>query len=84
MVTELQICQSARTQFRAAFRAMAANPVRWHLFAHEDGVVLLPAGDEVPGRHFPVVLDVQATVEDFMVIKLVNAYRYNKPEIWAG
>jgi hypothetical protein len=83
MVTELNICVSACTQYRSEFRTMAANPYRWHLFAHDEGVILLPAGDEVPGRHFPVVLDVQAMEEDLMVIKLVRAYRYNKPECWS-
>lgn len=84
MVTELQISQSARAQYRAAFKTMAADPGRrWHLFAHRDGIVLLPSGDELMSRHYLVVQNVQAMTEETMINKLSIAYRLNKPECWS-
>lgn len=71
--TEAQACASARTQYKAAFTAMAAPGARYHLVAGLVGVWLTPAHDT--RNHSVLVADVQAMAENTMITRLVQALR---------
>lgn len=74
MTTEIQAIQSARQQFRAAFRQMAATGQRYDLTAGTCGPVLAPRGD-LPGA--VLVADVQGMAEQTMVNALAAAWKRN-------
>lgn len=70
MKTELELCASARWQYRAAFMQMAR--VGSHdLFFTPSGVTL----DRSFAHPFVAIRDVQCMTEEIMVIKLSVAYR---------
>ncbi|WP_315127291.1 hypothetical protein [Comamonas antarctica] len=72
MQTEIQATQSARTQYRAAFKSMAAGG-SWHLFQGCVGVILMRQEE---GENRPIlVADVQAKAEQTMVNALSIALR---------
>ena len=75
MLTELNACQSARGQYRAMFREMAASGVAWHLHRGTHNVVLLreDAALDVP---LPIILhNVHCMAEQTMINALVARLR---------
>ena len=79
MITSISACKSARTQYRAAFKAMAADGI-WHLYAGSAGVVLDRAGDQ-SGE--VLVHHVEAMTEDTLVVKLSDRLARGWPEKWS-
>lgn len=78
MITSISAYKSARTQYRAAFKAMAADGI-WHLYAGSSGVFIDRAGchdKEVLVHH------VEAMTEDTLVVKLSDRLAQGLPEIW--
>lgn len=62
-----------RVQYQACFRAMALNPVPWHLFASAEtlsGAVLCPALEKPDHCGRILVKNVQAMTEETLAVKL--------------
>lgn len=75
MITEQKLIESARGQYRAFFRDMAASGVTWNIHIGMLGPVLLQHGAtmDVP---LPVLLtNIQAMTEETMVNRLSEAWR---------
>lgn len=71
MKTESELITSARAQYRAAFRHMAAGG-DWHLYASSCGVVLDLAGAQSGAL---LVAHVQAMAENTLAVRLSAALR---------
>lgn len=78
MNTEAQAIESARQQYRIAFRKMACGG-KWNIYATRSGVSL-----DLDGCQFGEILvrDVQAMAEQTMVNALSAALRRGTPHIW--
>lgn len=75
MLTEERVIASARGQYRAFFKTMAASACAWNFHMGSQGPVLLQQGAkmDVP---LPVILrDVHAMSEENMVCRLSEAWR---------
>lgn len=75
MITEQKLIESARWQYRAFFRVMAASGVTWNFHVGTQSVFLSQHGAtmEVP---LPVLLtNIQAMTEETMVNRLSEAWR---------
>ena len=79
MITSIAACKSARTQYRAAFKAMAVDGV-WHLYAGASGVILSRTG---VFDYEVLVPHVAAMTEDTLVVKLSDRLARGWPEIWS-
>lgn len=73
MQTELDAINSARTQYRAAFKAMAFGG-RWHVYRGSVGVILLMGADTTATLSI-LVSDVQGMTEEAMVNALSVNWR---------
>lgn len=68
-MTKIEAITSAKTQYRAAFRAMARGG-KWNLSRLPDGLIL----DLAEYQHGPVLVEnVQAMTEQTLIIKLSNS-----------
>ena len=73
--TEAQAISSARTQYRAAFRTMAASGERFHILAGSAGVLLAAESAAIYRPMQRLVSDVHAMAEQTMVNALTVALR---------
>lgn len=79
MQTKLNAINSARTQYRAAFKTMALGG-DWHLYATRSGVTL-----DREGTHLVILVPhVQAMTEQTMVNSLSNRLSKGTPHLWAN
>lgn len=75
MLTEEKAISSARGQYRAFFREMAASGVRWNVHLGTHNVVLLREDAHMDVQLPMLVHDVHAMSEQTMVNAVVNALR---------
>jgi hypothetical protein len=74
MQTELQAIDSLRTQFAAAFNAMARDPYNWHVYQGPHDVILIQ--EDVPKVEWPVLVrNVHGMSVDHAVQALSDALR---------
>lgn len=74
-MTELQIIQSAKNQYRAMFKSMAASGAPWNIHKGSQGPVLLIAGAHMDVDLPIIVSNVHAMAEQTMVNALSSAIR---------
>lgn len=79
MPSEAQAIASARTQYRAMFRSMAASSVHWHLYGGSASVVLLREDAQMDVLLPIIVRHINAMSEQTMVNALSTALRHGAP-----